>query len=158
MKEKFEAETQAWVECNPRLGWAFEQLEEEDEFRSQVLLGIVTGNMPASVLEQLNHFADALETRARAQSLGKVADPPEIGKRRPFEICVNRMERSPKSGAKSFRVWFVTDEGWSGMFDTKNPQLIGKIANERKLWVVGQVERTLYYDFIVVFDDTTRPC
>ena len=155
MRDEFAQEKQAWAEENPRLWWAFEQLDESDELRDRVLAGIVKDDMPPAVIDDLVRFADGLENRERAESAGTMSAPPEVGMRRPFNIVVTRMTKVNWNRNKTFRVDFVTNYGWSGFFDTKNPAIVAQATKNKTLTVVGEVERHLY-DFLVVIGGRVR--
>lgn len=137
--------------------WAFEQLSDTDELRDRVLAGIVKDSMAPAVIDALVRFADALENRERAEEAGTVSAPPDVGMRRPINIVVTRMTKVNWNRDKTFRVDFVTEHGWSGFFDTKNPRLVEQIskAKNKPLTVVGEVERHIY-EFLVVLGGRVR--
>jgi len=157
MNNAFHQEMKAWAEENPRLWWAFEQLDDTDELRDRALAGIVKENMPETVIDDLVRFADGLENRERAETAGTVSAPPGVGLRRPFNIVVTRMTKVNWNRDKTFRVDFVTEHGWSGFFDTKNPRLVERVSKSQNkaLTIVGEVERHLY-DFLVVLGGRVR--
>lgn len=162
MREEFMEEAQEWAQENPRLWWAFEQLNDDDDLRDRVLVGILKENMPAEVIDDLVRFADALEVRERAEATGTVITAPDVGMRRSIEITVTRMSKVNWSlnRARTFRVDFVTNQGWAGYFDTRNPRLVEQINKTLKrerqtITVVGEIEQHLY-DFLVVLGGRVR--
>lgn len=154
---EFAQEIRVWAEKNPRLYWAFEQLDDTDELRDRVLAGIIKEDMPPAAIDDLVRFTDGLENRERAETAGTVSAPPGVGMRRPINIVVTRMTKVNWNRDKMFRVDFVTEHGWSGYFDTKNPRLVERVskAQNKSLTVVGEVERHLY-DFLVVLGGRVR--
>jgi len=154
---EFAQEMQEWAEGNPREWWAFEQLDDTDELRDRIMAGIVKRDMAPTVIDDLVRFADGLENRERAERAGTVSAPPGIGMRRTINIVVTRMTKVNWNRDRMFRVDFVTEQGWSGFFDTKNPRLVERVskAQNKSLTVVGEVERHLY-EFLVVLGGRVR--
>jgi hypothetical protein len=163
MRDEFIEEAQEWAQANPRLWWAFEQLNDDDDLRDRVLVGILKDSMPSQVIDDLVRFADALEVQERAEATGTVTPPPDVGMRRSFEITVTRMSKVGNwslNRNRTFRVDFVTDQGWAGYFDTRNPRLVEQINKTLKqerqtITVVGEIEQHLY-DFLVVLGGRVR--
>jgi hypothetical protein len=143
-----------WQAENPRLWWAFEQLDPHDDFRARVLAGIVSNNILPAVIDGLVRLADALENNQRGKEAGTSVLPPEVGLRRSINLVVTRLTKINWNMTKTFRVDFVTPQGWSGYFDTQNPRIV-EITTKFKaqpITVVGEIERHIY-DFLVVVKD-----
>lgn len=149
-----------WRKLHPREWWAFNHLDPEDELRDRVLaavLGERTGHDEA--LDGLVRFADALEHRQKVGRRGAPSPPPGDGERRPFQARVTRMVRMASEGRTFYRVDFATPYGWSGMFDTTNPELVERVSKQRDrskpITLVGEItERP--YDFLVVLGARVR--
>jgi len=146
---------QEWAEKNPRLWWAFEELDEDDDLNDAVLAGIVNERVSQGVITRLVRFADGLEAKERAETAGTMRPPPAVGERRSVTISVTRMTKVNWDRDKKFRVDFTTDHGWSGYFDTKNPKIVSTISKSNTVTVVGEIERHLY-DFLVVLGGRVR--
>jgi len=144
-----------WAENNPRLWWAFEELDLDDDLNDTVLAGIVNERVSPSVITRLVRFADALEAKERAEVAGTMRTPPSVGQRRSVTINVTRTTKVNWDKDKKFRVDFTTNHGWSGYFDTKNPMIIATISKSNTITVVGEIERHLY-DFLVVLGGRVR--
>lgn len=147
---------QEWAEKNPRMWWAFEELDLDDDLNDAVLAGIVNERVPQSVITRLVRFADALDAKVRAETAGTVRAPPAVGQRRSVTVNVTRTTKVNWDRVdKKFRVDFTTHHGWSGFFDTRNPQIIAAISKSNTITVVGEIERHLY-DFLVVLGGRVR--
>jgi len=156
MKNLFNDErVETWKTENPREWWAFQELNENDELRTRVLAAILNERPEDEAIDEIVRFAEALEGRQRAFRAGTVSAPPGKGERRSFSITVTRMTRMRKADRLFFRVDFGTSYGWSGFFDTTNPDVVEKIAKLRNrakpITVVGEVTRRLY-EFLVELD------
>jgi hypothetical protein len=150
---------QAWRSQHPREWWAFQQLGEHDDLRTKVLAAVLGGRLKDEAISGLVRFAEALETRLRAERDGTVEAPPADGERRSVQISVSRMEQmSDERGRKFFRVDFTTAHGWSGWFDTTNPDVVERIAKRRDrspIMVVGEVVRRPH-EFLVELGERVR--
>ena len=146
---------QEWAEKNPRMWWAFEELDIDDDLNDAVLAGIVNERVPPGVITRLVRFAEALETKERAETAGTMRAPPAVGQRRSVTITVTRTTKVNWNRDKKFRVDFTTNHGWSGYFDTKNPMIISTISKSNTITVVGEIELHLY-DFLVVLGGRVR--
>jgi len=149
---------QAWRTQHPREWWAFQQLGEHDDLRIGVLAAILGGRMGDDAVTDLVRFAEGLETRLRAERDGTVTPPPGDGERRQMTITVSRMKQMSTEGRKFFRVDFTTTHGWSGFFDTTNPDVVERIAKRRDrspIMVVGEIIRRPY-EFLVELGNRVR--
>ena len=109
-------------------------------------------------ISDLVRFTEALETRLRAERDGTVRDPPGDGERRSVALVVSWMTQMSTEGRKFFRVDFTTAHGWSGFFDTTNPDVVERIAKRRDrspITVVGEVTRRPY-EFLVELGNGVR--
>jgi hypothetical protein len=150
---------ETWRKENPQQWWALQELEESDDLHARVLAAVL-GNRPEDpAIDDLHRFAEALEGHHRATRAGTVTPPPGDGERRSFPITVTRMTRMKKDNRLCFRVDFRTTQGWSGFFDTTNPDVVERISKIRTratpITVVGEVTRRLY-EFLVELDARVR--
>jgi len=150
---------QAWRRQHPREWWAFQQMSEKDEGRAAALAAVLGGRLEDEAISYLVRFADALEARLKAERDGTDRPPPGDGQRRAVEIRVSRMtQMSDEGGRKFFRVDFTTAHGWSGYFDTRNPDVVERISKRRSgspITVVGEVTRRPY-EFLVELGERVR--
>lgn|GEM_PF-4410897 len=149
-----------WRRLHPREWWAFRQLDQDDDLRARVLaavLGRRTAHDPA--LDDLVRYADALENMQRARREGTLKAPPGDGERRPFPARVTRMVHLQSGGRTFYRVDFATPHGWSGTFDTTNPDLVERVSKQRDprkpVTLVGEITRRPY-EFLVELDARVR--
>lgn len=161
MKTLFQHENiEAWKAKHPRLWWAFQQLNDEDDLRDQVLAAILNHREnDDEALDHLLRFTEALEAFQRATNKGTVRPPPDLGERRSFSIFVSRMTRMRSNHDTFFRVDFFSPDGWGGFFDTTNPGVVERISRLRNhanpLTVVGEVSRRMY-EFYVELDRSLK--
>lgn len=150
---------QAWRSQHPREWWAFQKLEENDDLRTRALVAILGHRPEDEAIDDLVRFAEALETRQKAERDGTVRPPPGEGERRSLELKVSRMTQKSRGGRKFFRVDFTTLYGWAGFFDTTNPHVVERIARQRDrsklITVVGEVTRRPY-EFLVELGGPVR--
>lgn len=136
---------QAWRSQHPREWWAYEQLEPTDDLTERVLAAVLGGRGHDEALDEITLFADALEARRRAEREGTVVSPPGDGERRSFQARILRMRPMSDDRRRFFRVDFTTPYGWSGFFDTTNPDVVERIAKRREraapVQLVGEITR-----------------
>jgi hypothetical protein len=153
---------QKWEESCPRLAWAFSFLHQHDPLKDRTVAAVLSERLEDPVFNDLEFFAEALEGKAKSERKGTRESPPAEGERRAFEIYILRMmpcERYNLESRNGFRVFFTTNNGWSGYFDTKSPLIVERVSKledrSQPLTVVGEVlERR--YDFLVVLESHIR--
>ena len=152
------ARVREWMDSYPREGWALEELPADDPLRTRAVAAILQHRShDDEAIDELARYADALEAHQQAEEAGKVMPAPPLKRCRQYKVQIVRMKHVANDQSACFRVDFVTDQGWSGFFDTTNPLVVEKINKHTGLAItlVGEViERP--YDFMVKLGGPVR--
>ena len=142
-----------WKSREPFQWRAFLLAGASSDLGKRAVAAVLASRQNDESLEEIARIANALKEHDEALLEGRLEPSPSQGLRRSFEIRVVKMKRVNTAEGAAFRVDFVTNKGWSGYFDTSAPEVVERIAKQRRrsepLTIVGEVV-SRPFEFLVV--------